>query len=49
MQSLIRNEYKYNSYFRKFVDEYCRKEKCTLEKAFNDEYVKRKFWMSTEV
>lgn len=49
MQNLIKNEYNYNPYFRKVVDEYCRKEGCTLEDAFNNEYIKRRFWMSTEV
>ena len=47
--NLIRNEYKYNANFRRFVDEYCEKKDCTLEDALNDEHVKRKFWMYTEV
>lgn len=47
--NLIRNEYRYNSNFKKYVDEYCEKNGCTLEDAFNDEHIKRRFWMYTEV
>ena len=47
--NLIRNEYRHNTNFKKFVDEYCKNSGCTLEDAFNDEYVKRRFWMYTEV
>ena len=47
--NLIKNEYKYNTAFRQFVDEFCRNNNCTLEDAFNDEQVKRKFYMYTEV
>lgn len=47
--SLMRNEYVYNLSFKKYVDEYCDKNECTLEEAFNSEQVKRKFWMYTEV
>ena len=47
--NLIRNEYVFNSNFRKYVDEYCANNGCTLEDAFNNEQVKRTFYMYTEV
>lgn len=47
--NLIENEYRYNSSFRKFVDEYCKKHKCTLEDAFLDKYVRQMFWRYTEL
>ena len=47
--SLIENEYRYNSYFRKYVDEYCEKNGCTLETAFKNDQIKRKFYLYTEV
>ena len=47
--NLMRNEYRYNSNFKKYVDEYCTKNGCTLEDAFQNEQVKRKFYMYTEV
>ena len=49
MNLLIKNEYKYNSNFKKYVDEYCTKNGCTPEDAFKDEQVKRIFWRYTEV
>ena len=49
MSFLIKNEYKYNSNFRKYVDEYCANNGCALEDAFKDDQIKRKFWMCTEV
>ena len=47
--NLIKNEYKFNKNFKQYVDEYCEKNGCTLEDAFNDENVRRKFYMYTEV
>lgn len=47
--NLMMNEYKYNISFRKYVDEYCSNMGCTLEDAFKEEKIKRKFWMCTEV
>ena len=41
--NLVRNEYNYNINFRKYVDEYYKNNKCTLEDAFSEEEVKRKF------
>lgn len=49
MQNLIKNEYKYNVNFRKYVDDFCKNKGCTLEDAFNDDEVKKKFYMYTEV
>lgn len=46
---LIQNEYRYNSNFRKYVDDFCIKNGCTVEDAFNDEQVKRRFYLYTEV
>lgn len=47
--SLIYNEYKFNSSFRNFVDQYCKDNNCTLEDALKNEQVKRMFWRYTEV
>lgn len=49
MISLIRNEYRYNSKFKKYVDEYCIKNECTIDEAFNNEEIKKIFWRYTEV
>lgn len=49
MMNLMRNEYKYNSSFRKYVDQYCDKNRCTVDDAFNNEDIKRMFWRFTEV
>lgn len=49
MQNLMKNEYMYNTNFRNYVDEYCRNNDCTLEDAFKNEQVKKKFWIYTEV
>lgn len=49
MVLLVQNEYKYNSKFRKYVNEYCIKNECTLDDAFNDSYIKQMFWKYTEV
>lgn len=47
--NLIHNEYKYNPNFKKYVDEYCAKNGCTLADAFNSEQIKHMFWRYTEV
>lgn len=47
--NLMRNEYQYNSNFRKYVDEYCNRNKCTIEDAFNNEIIRRMFLRYTEV
>jgi len=46
---LVKNEYKYNPNFRKYVDEYCNKNKCTLDEALVNEDIKRMFWRYTDV
>ncbi len=46
---LIKNEYKYNSNFKKCVDEYCEKNECKIEDAFTNPYVKQMFLKYTEV
>lgn len=38
---LMKNEYRYNLSFRKYVDEYCYKNGCSLEDAFDDENIKK--------
>lgn len=45
----MENEYQYNSNFKKYVDEYCNKNRCTVDEAFDNETVKRMFWRYTEV
>lgn len=47
--NMIENEYKFNSDFKKYVDEYCENHECTLEDAFNDDDIKQIFWKYTEV
>lgn len=49
MNYLIENEYNYNSNFKKYVDEYCKNNKCAIKDALNNEQVKRMFWRFTEV
>ena len=46
---LIRKEYSYNTYFRKYVDEFCRKYKCTLEDALKNEHIRQIFWRYTDL
>lgn len=46
---LMINEYRYNSNFREYVDEYCDENNCSIEEAFNNIYVRQKFWMVTEL
>ena len=43
------NEYRYNTKFRKIVDEYCVDNECSLEEAFETDQIKSKFWMYTEM
>lgn len=47
--NMIENEYRFNVNFRKFVDEYCDKNRITVEEAFNDAFVKHMFWRYTDV
>ncbi len=46
---LILNEYRHNSKFRKYVNEYCKKNKCTIKDALKTEKVKQRFWLYTEL
>lgn len=47
--NLMKNEYQYNCNFRKYVDEYCNRNRCTVDEAFCNEDVKRMFWRYTEI
>lgn len=49
MTNLMKNEYRYNSNFRKFVDEYCNNNRCTVDEAFCSEEIKKVFWIYTEL
>lgn len=46
---IVKKEYRYNLAFRKYVDEYCNKNKCTVDEALNDKNVRRMFWRYTEI
>lgn len=46
---LIHNEYRFNSNFRKYVNEYCKKNDCSIEDALKDKNIKRMFWRYTDV
>lgn len=46
---LMKNEYRYNSNFRKFVDEYCKKNKLSIKEAFDKSDVRKMFWRYVEV
>ncbi|WP_304431151.1 hypothetical protein [Romboutsia ilealis] len=46
---MIRNEYNYNTNFKKYVDEFCKNNNCTVEDALENDQVKRMFWRYTEV
>ena len=47
--NLIENEYRYNINFKKYVDEFCKENKCTLEDALKNEHVKHMFWRYTDL
>lgn len=49
IMELILNEYRHNSKFRKYVNEYCKKNKCTIKDALKTEKVKQRFWLYTEL
>lgn len=49
MYSMLKSEYMFNSNFRRYVDEYCRKNGCTKEDAFNKKEVRQTFWKHTDV
>lgn len=47
--TLMENEYKYNSDFRRYVDQYCNKHGKTVEEALTHEIVRQRYLMDTEV
>lgn len=49
MNSMMKSEYKFNKNFRKYVDEYCEKNGCTKEDAFNKKDIRQMFWMHTDI
>ena len=49
MLNLIKNEYSYNSNFRKYVDDFCKRNMCSIDIAFKDDKFKRAFFRYTEV
>lgn len=49
MCNLMRNEYVYNLNFKKYVDEYCKTHKCTIEEAFEHPNVRQIFLYFTDV
>lgn len=49
MSLMLQNEYRYNTTFKKIVDEHCKKNEITLEEAFKDEKIRKQFYMYTEV
>lgn len=48
-QKMIETEYMFNKNFRNFVDEYCRENGCTVEKAMSQEEVERAYLYHREV
>ena len=46
---MIKNEYNYNTNFKRYVDDFCRINNCEVEEALENEQVKRMFWRYTEV
>lgn len=49
MEQIMKNDYMYNSKFRKYVDEYCNKYNCTIKEAFKSEKIKLLFWQNTDL
>ena len=49
MRQMAENEYRYNSRFRAFVDDWCREHGVTTEEALERDEVKQAFWRFTEV
>ena len=46
---MIKKEYMYNSNFRRYVDEFCRSKKCSVDDALQNDQVRNMFWRYTEV
>ncbi len=49
VRQMEENEYRHNSRFRKYVDEYCREHGVTTEEALDRDKVRQAFWRFTEV
>jgi len=49
MYAMLKSEYIFNKKFKQYVDEYCYKNSCTKEDAFNKREVRQKFWKYTDV
>ena len=41
---MIKKEYMYNSNFRRYVDEFCRSKKCSVDEALQNDQVRNMFW-----
>ena len=49
MEIMMKDEYFNNSYFRNFVNEYCNKNRITIDEAFKEEEIKKLFMRLTDV
>ena len=49
METMMKNEYFHNSYFRNFVNEYCNKNRITIDEAFKEEEIKKLFLRLTDL
>ena len=49
METMIKNEYLHNSYFRNLVNEYCNKNRITLDEAFENEEIRKIFLRLSDV
>ena len=49
VENMIKNEYLHNSYFRNLVNEYCNKNRITLDEAFENEEIKKLFLRLSDV
>lgn len=49
MNENIKNEYKFNSKFREYVDKYCASRKISVEEGLTHEIVRQVYLMYTEV
>ena len=49
METMIKNEYLHNSYFRNLVNEYCKKNRISIDEAFKEEEIKKLFLRLTDI
>lgn len=49
MERNLRNEYRHNSQFRRYVDKYCENHGITVDEAVNHELIKQAYLYYTEV